>query len=177
MQIYVGGDMLNKGSQMMREAEKKDIKDMGFKPYAPQDDKEINDKSNHTESSNNGLAEKIVRNDTKAMLESEVLIFDYQRYAEGTIAEIGQIKGMKDMSKLILENIKDVDKIEQICREMIQKEVYIQCTDVRRTNIPEVGDRRSFGVNQYVYGVALDLTNGYGFLEWDEIIDNISSFK
>ena len=51
--------------------------------------------------------------------------------------------------------------------------MYIQCADVRRTNIPEVGDRRSFGVNQYVYGVALDLTDGVGFYEWNEILEDI----
>ena len=79
-QVYIGGDMLYKGSQLIREQEKRDIESVGLKPYAPQDDKEINDKSNQTKEANDGLAEKIVRNDTKAMLESDIVIFDYQRF-------------------------------------------------------------------------------------------------
>lgn len=172
-QVYIGGDMLYKGSQLLREQEKNDIIKIGLKPYAPQDDKEINDKSNQSEDTNNGLAEKIVRNDTKAMIESDILVFEYQRFAEGTITEIGQAKGMKDVAKLVLENIEDIDKVREICNKIIEKDVYIQCADVRRTNIPEVGDRRSFGVNQYVYGVALDLTDGVGFYEWNEILEDI----
>ena len=46
-----------------------------------------------------------------------------------------------------------------------------------RTDIPEKGDRRSFGVNQYVYGVCLDLTDGKGFYEWDEIMEELRNAK
>ena len=172
-QVYIGGDMLYKGSQLLRAQEAKDVLAAGLKPYAPQDDKEINDKTNQTKESNDGLAEKIVRKDTDAMINSDVLIFDYQRFAEGTIAEIGQIKGMKDMAMTILENWDDQGEVLHICAKMITKRVYIHCEDVRRTDIPEQGDRRSFGVNQYVYGVALDLTGGVGFYEWNEILADI----
>ena len=62
-QVYIGGDMLYYGSQLLREQEKRDIVNIGLIPYAPQDDKEINDKTNQTKEANDGLAEKIVRND------------------------------------------------------------------------------------------------------------------
>ena len=174
-QVYIGGDMLYKGSQLIREREKRDIESIGLKPYAPQDDKEINDKSNQTKEANDGLAEKIVRNDTKAMLESDIVIFDYQRFAEGTITELGQMKGMKDMAQLILDNISNIDVVAEICIDMVNKPVFVHCEDVRRTNIPECGDRRSFGVNHYVYGVALDVSNGKGFYDWEEILENLKN--
>ena len=171
-QVYIGGDMLYKASQMLREVERKAIEGIGYKAYAPQDDKEINDKSNQTKDSNDSLAERIVEKDTRAMLESDVVIFDYQRFAEGTIAEIGQMKGMRDMAQMILDNIDSRDKIIDLCTSMLSKKIYVHCEDVRRTNIPEQGDRRSFGVNQYVYGVAKDL-NGVGFYEFEDIIEDM----
>lgn len=73
-QIYLGGGMLDLGDQMLREWEKKELQRLGFKVYAPQDDKSINDKSNATQE---GLAERIVDNDTLGMQTSDILIFDY----------------------------------------------------------------------------------------------------
>lgn len=169
-QVYIGGDMLYYGSQLLREQEKRDIINIGLIPYAPQDDKEINDKTNQTKEANDGLAEKIVRNDTRAMMEADIVVFDYQRFAEGTITELGQMKGMKDMARLILDNL---DNAVEVCQRIIDKPVYVHCEDVRRTDIPEQGDRRSFGVNQYVHGVALDMSDGKGFYEWQEILDDI----
>lgn len=42
--IYLGGDMLSIGQQMRREWEKQELQRLGFKVYAPHDDKDINDK-------------------------------------------------------------------------------------------------------------------------------------
>ena len=55
----------------------------------------------------------------------------------------------------------------------LDKKVYPHLEDIRRTNIPECGDRRSWSVNQYVYGVCLDLTDGKGFYEWEEILEEL----
>lgn len=179
--VYIGGDMLYKGSQLLREKEKEMIVSRtNCVPYAPQDDKEINDKSNQSENSNNGLAEKIVLKDSKAMTESDILIFDVQRFAEGTICEVGQMLGMRDLAeaiKLIIELGWSLKSIEEICDGILNKQIYCHCEDIRRTDIPEVGDRRSFYINQYVYGAVLKLTNGKGFMEMEDIIDSINERK
>ena len=54
-QVYIGGDMLYKGSQLLRAQEVKDVLAAGLKPHTPQDDKEINDKTNQTKESHDVL--------------------------------------------------------------------------------------------------------------------------
>ena len=183
--IYLGGDMLKKGSQLLREQEANDLRKLGYEIYSPKDDKEINDKKNQTEESNNGLAEKIVYKDTKGILESDFIVIEPHENALGTMVELGQIKGMKDAYHIIrhwLHQNKDVQphvfyNFENEFEKMFDKQVYAHIEDVRRTDIPECGDRRSWGVNQYVYGVCLDLTNGRGLYEWNEILEELKNAK
>ena len=182
--IYNGGDMLLKGSRLQREQEKEDMKQLGFKIYNPLEDKEINDKSAQTEESNNKLAEKIVKKDTEGIIDSDIIVLEPLSHAIGSQIEMGQVKGMKDLAKMIIsisnrnEYIDDAfDEIIELCKKTISKPVFTHYEDVRRTNIPECGDRRSWSVNQYCYGVALDLTNGKGFYEWDEIINELKKIK
>ena len=179
-QIYLGGDLLKKGSQMLRDQEKKELEALGYTVYSPKDDKEINDKSNQTEDSNNGLAEKIVLKDTKGIIESDIIVIEPTNDALGTCVELGQIKGMKDIAlkirKLYWDTPDDNEfmlEIQKLCSAIINKKVYPHYEDIRRTDIPECADRRSWSVNQYVYGVCLDLTNGKGFYEWEEIKDQL----
>lgn len=183
--VYLAGDMLKKGSQILREMEANQIRELGYEIHSPKDDKEINDKKNQTEESNNGLAEKIVLKDTNGILESEIIVIEPTNDALGTMVELGQIKGMKDSYKMIckwLYENKDVPThvfnmfINEL-RPKLMKKIYPHYEDVRRTDIPEKGDRRSFGVNQYVYGVCLDLTDGKGFYEWDEIVEELRNAK
>ncbi|MCY1572410.1 nucleoside 2-deoxyribosyltransferase [Staphylococcus pettenkoferi] len=89
-QVYLGGDMLSIGQQMRREWEKQELQRLGFKVYAPQDDKGINDKQNAKQDK---LAERIVSNDTKGIVTSNIIIFDYLPHAQGTIAEMGYLQG------------------------------------------------------------------------------------
>lgn len=172
-QVYIAGDMLKKGSQLLREQEKREIEELGYKVHSPKDDKEINDKTNQTEESNNGLAEKIVLKDTKGIIDSDIIVIEPTNDALGTMVELGQIKGMKDLALMIseLDNISD---IHELCNSFINKKVYPHYEDIRRTNIPETADRRSWSVNQYVYGVCLDLTDGIGFYEWEEILEKLN---
>ena len=50
--IYLAGDMLKKGSILLREQEAKELRELGHKIYSPIEDKSINDKANQTEESN-----------------------------------------------------------------------------------------------------------------------------
>ena len=189
--IYLAGDMLKKGSILLREQEAKELRELGHKIYSPIEDKSINDKSNQTEESNNGLAERIVRNDTRGILNSDIIVIEAHENALGTMVELGQIKGYKDCArelKSILDNIvkseyDDSQAVNRLAMELhflikkYDKKVYPHLEDIRRTNIPEVGDRRSWSINQYVYGVCLDLTDGKGLYEWEEILEELKEVQ
>ena len=111
--IYLGGDMLSIGQQMRREWEKQELQRLGFKVYAPHDDKDINDKENAKQDK---LAERIVANDTLGMETSDVMIFDYLPHAQGTICEMGYAQHLKEQVRKILKfmfNVLTSDK-EQV---------------------------------------------------------------
>ncbi|MCY1585605.1 nucleoside 2-deoxyribosyltransferase [Staphylococcus pettenkoferi] len=154
--VYLGGDMLSHGQQMRREFEKKELERLGFDVYAPQDDDDVNDKVNANQE---GLAERIVYNDTAGIYKSDILIFDYLPHAQGTIAEMGYVHGL-------LQYV-DNDKYD----------IYVQCTDVRQGtgHIPSEQDRTEFSINQYVYGVILDITEGRGIQSFEEICQELIS--
>lgn len=181
MKTYLAGDMLKKGSILLREQEAKELRELGVEIYSPIEDKSINDKSNQTEESNNGLAERIVRNDTKGIIESDVIVIEPHENAIGTMVELGQIKGMKDAFLMIQDWLIEDERIGADVyidflvkfKGKLHKTVYPHLEDIRRTDIPECGDRRSWGINQYVYGVCLDLTDGKGLYTWSEIKEEL----
>ena len=189
--IYLAGDMLKKGSILLREQEAKELRELGHKIYSPIEDKSINDKTNQTEESNNGLAERIVRNDTRGILNSDIIVIEPHENALGTMVELGQIKGYKDcarelksiLDRLVKSECDDSQAVNRLAMELhflikkYDKKVYPHLEDIRRTNIPETGDRRSWSINQYVYGVCLDLTDGKGLYEWEEIIEELKEVQ
>lgn len=153
--IYNGGDMLSLANQARHANENLQLTAMGFQVYSPQDDKTINDKSNQTVESNNSLAEKIFDRDTKGMEQADIIIFEVSNNNVGTTTEIGQWA--------MQERIKPTGK-----------KYYFHSYDIRRTNIPEIGDRRSWSINQYLYGAILSL-NPKGIMEWPDIIKELRS--
>lgn len=50
--------------------------------------------------------------------------------------------------------------------------IFFHSYDIRRTNIPETGDRRSTSINQYLYGAILTL-NPKGIQSWEEIVEEL----
>lgn len=106
--------MLSIGQQMRREWEKQELQRLGFKVYAPHDDKDINDKANANQDK---LAERIVFNDTLGMETSDVMIFDYLPHAQGTICEMGYVQHLKKKVRMILRfmfNVPTSDKERDI---------------------------------------------------------------
>ena len=146
--IYIAGDMLSHGQQLRRAYEKSAFKQLGYEVYNPQDDKSINDKSSADQQ---GLAERIVENDTAGIENADIIVLDYLTHAQGTICELGYIQKLK--------------------REKPELEVYVHCTDVRQGtgHIPTEQDRAEFSINQYVYGVILEVTEGRGVQDFEEI--------
>ena len=151
--IYNGGDMLSTANQAAHAIENDTLRKLGFQVYSPQDDKMINDKSNQTVESNNSLAEKIFDRDTKGMEQADIIIFEVSNNNVGTTCEIGQWA--------MQERVKPTSK-----------RYYFHSYDIRRTNIPEVGDRRSWSINQYLYGAILSL-NSQGIQSWNSIINEL----
>lgn len=181
--VYLAGDIMTKGSQLQRESEGFEIKALGIELYNPKDNKEINDKANANQ---DGLAERIVKQDSEAIYASDILIIEPQPFALGTITELGQVKGRKDLAKEIVEIGKDVSRsndevlcdILELAHKAVEQMVLPHYQDIRRfQGVTESEDRRSLGINQYVYGVVLDLTDGKGFYEWDEILEELKKVR
>ena len=179
---YLAGHMLDAGAVMRREWEAEQLRKAGATLHVPHEDKSINDKANAVQE---GLAERIVANDTKGIIDSDVIVIDAHENGKGTLVELGQIKGMKDMAMIIQDLITKyededqsiydlVNEISNTCLDVEEKKVYAHNTDIRRANDkPQAGDRREYAPNQYVYGTVLDLTEGKGFYYWDEIIEEV----
>ena len=190
--IYVAGDLLSEGAKMRRAWEAEQLRSTGATLHVPHEDKSINDKANAVQE---GLAERIVENDTKGIIDSDVIVIDAHENGKGTLVELGQIKGMKDMAEIILDInrsfeerheqegdwasyrdmvIDELDAVYEVAETVMAKKVYAHNTDIRRANDkPQAGDRREYGPNQYVYGAVLELTDGKGFYDWDEIIEEV----
>ena len=180
--IYTAGDMLSEGARMRRAWEAEQLRKAGATLHVPHEDKSINDKANAVQE---GLAERIVANDTKGIIDSDIIVIDAHENGKGTLVELGQIKGMKDMAMIIQDLITKyedenhsiydlVNEISNTCLDVEEKKVYAHNTDIRRANDkPQAGDRREYAPNQYVYGTVLDVTNGVGFYDWDEIIEEV----
>lgn len=161
MQVYLAGDMLSEGQQLRRTYEKERIEELGFKVYNPSDDKSINDKKNAKQ---DNLAERIIENDTRGISESHILVFDYLPHAQGTLTELGYVQAI----------------LREMKRESFKPPlVFVQCTDIRQGNghIPTESDRFEFSINQYVYGVILEVTEGRGIQSFDEILETLREIK
>lgn len=182
--VYIAGDLMHKGNRMLREMEKQDIINLGMEYYNPQDNDSINSKKDL--SSEEALAEKIVREDKIRMWESDLATIDYLPGSIGTTVEIGIYHGMKENAAKIKEVLNNpemskedmLDEINYICDRVLGKKIFVQHNDIRRdTQGAEYGDRRSFSNNAFLYGVVLELTNGVGFQSWNEIVNELKQIK
>ena len=189
---YLAGHMLDAGAVMRREWEAEQLRSAGANLHVPHEDKSINDKANAVQE---GLAERIVSNDTQGIINSDIIVIDAHENGKGTLVELGQIKGMRDMAKIILDinrsfeerheqegdwatyrdmAMDELDAVYEAAETVLEKKVYAHNTDIRRANDkPQAGDRREYAPNQYVYGTVLELTDNHGFYDWDEIIEEV----
>lgn len=182
--IYMAGHILNDAMVDYREKQHKEVEDIkGVKPYSPHQDKSINDKSNAEQT---GLAERILSNDFKAMQESDIFVFDVLNEGLGTIAEIGIVLGMKHQAQKLIEaydNSIYTTTSENIAEEIkeakriVTKPVLCYCSDIRQGHGKSYidPDRAEFSTNQFVYGSVLSLTNGEGFISWEEVKERLAS--
>ena len=169
---YLGGDIMTYGSNLARQEEYDKFKAAGIpgEVYSPVQNKSINDKSNMTEEENNHLAEKITEADIERLWNSDYTVLCPEQSAIGTMCEMGVLYGWKYMAAKLLEIFKEklLDKeltyeevLESIVREIdriYKKQNYAHYFDIRTNHLNEKDWRRSFSINQLLYGMILYAT-------------------
>ena len=182
---YVGGDIMTHGSQLARqeECDKMDAAGLQITYYSPAQNKSINDKSNMTEEQNNCLAEKITAADIERLWNSDFAVMCAEQSAIGTLCEIGCLFGWKYMADRLLEICKSTDfndndqfaeAIEEEIRRIANKNVFAHYFDIRTNHLNEKDWRRSFGINQLLYGMILDCTKDHKLHEnFDSVLEEL----
>ena len=170
-QCYNLGDMLYKGSQLLRAKETEELREIGVPVYSAAEqnkDGDINDKQNQTKESNADLHAHIFKKDMDNIYASDLIIANPERFAEGSIAELGAVETFNDIHSTMSDIVDNpeltaeekVKAIQAWLEENPYKEVYVHLEDIRCTNIEEVGYDRSFYVNQFVRGLAVAAQTG-----------------
>jgi hypothetical protein len=182
MLLYNAGGCLMLGEIMQRKAEQQKLEELEIPMFNP-----INADHNDKKKNKNdgGLAERIVANDTEHILNATHVMIEPLPSSLGTTVELGQIfqhnliMDMLDEAYQTSENVSDFGvKVREIMQKYPKKKVYPHYHDIRRVEgITETEDRRSLGINQYVYGVCLALSDGKGFYEYDEIYADLVNEK
>lgn len=182
---YLGGDIMNFGSNLARQYEYDKFKEAGIpgSVYSPVMNKSINDKSNMTEEENNHLAEKICEADIERLWNSDYTVLCPEQSAIGTMCEMGVLYGWRymleqlgremtdqwlqnhtDKDNLDFYNLTDKDKIElfdylfENMSKQYNKKNFAHYFDIRTNHLNEKDWRRSFSINQMLYGMILYAT-------------------
>ena len=182
---YLGGDIMTHGSNLARQYEyDKFIEaEIPVDIYSPVMNKSINDKSSMTEEENNHLAEKIVEADVERLWNSDFTVLSTEQSAIGTMCEMGILYGWKYMADKLLDIFYDCMENEQMTYEDVihhviteiqriqDKKNYAHYFDIRTNHLNEKDWRRSFSINQFLYGIILAATaDGQLHNHFDEII-------
>ena len=190
---YVGGDIMTHGSQLARqeECDKMDAAGLKVQYYSPAQNKSINDKSNMTEEQNNCLAEKITAADIERLWNSDFAVMCTEQSAIGTMCELGCLFGWKYMAEQLLDICGQVGTIHEvaassekqaemlsnllteICR-IADKNIFAHYFDIRTNHLYEKDWRRSFGINQLLYGMILECTKDHKLHEnFDSVLEEL----
>lgn len=179
---YMGGHLLNEAMLDYRQKQHEEVEGIvGVTPYSPHNDKSINDKANAVQE---GLAERILHNDFRAMQKSDIFIFDILNEGLGTISELSIVLGMKHQAQKIIDKYYDVDfrvldnnTQDDILEayKIVNKPILTYCSDIRQGHSKPYNDpdRAEFSTNQFIYGVILELTNGKGLISWEEVLEEL----
>ena len=197
---YVGGDIMTHGSQLARqeECDKMDAAGLQVQYYSPAQNKSINDKSNMTEEQNNCLAEKITAADIERLWNSDFAIMCTEQSAIGTMCELGCLFGWKYMADRLMEiegNILDkylpnnrhpspeewvniraemFDELNYEIQRIAMKNIFAHYFDIRTNHLNEKDWRRSFSINQLLYGMILECTKDHKLHEnFDSVLEEL----
>ena len=181
---YLGGDIMTHGSNLARQYEYDKFIEAKIPVdiYSPVMNKSINDKSNVTEEENNHLAEKIVAADVERLWNSDFTVLSTEQSAIGTMCEMGILYGWKYMADKLQDIIYEdrtagktkeetFHDLEAEITRIYDKQNYAHYFDIRTNHLNEKDWRRSFSINQFLYGIILAATEDHQLHNhFDEII-------
>lgn len=183
---YLGGDIMSFGSNLARQYEYDKFQELGLDVdvYSPVQNKSINDKGSVTEEENNHLAEKITDADIERLWNSDFVVMSPEQSAVGSLCETGCLFGWKYMAERLMEvYIKSLRKTgdkkeaaDDLIKEILRisdKKDYFHYFDIRNTNLNEKGWRRSFSINQLLYGMILYTAENGDFESFDDIMQHL----
>lgn len=190
---YVGGDIMTHGSQLARqeECDKMDAAGLNVQYYSPAQNKSINDKSNMTEEQNNCLAEKITAADIERLWNSDFAVMCTEQSAIGTMCELGCLFGWKYMADRLLDICGQVGTVDEIAfsdekqaemgvrlleeiGRIYNKNIFAHYFDIRTNHLNEKDWRRSFSINQLLYGMILECTRDHKLHEnFDSVLEEL----
>ena len=179
---YLGGDIMTYGSNLARQEEYDKFKAAGIpgEVYSPVQNKSINDKSNMTEEENNHLAEKICEADIERLWNSDYTVLCPEQSAIGTMCEMGVLYGWRYMANKLIDIYKSrpysdaetvLDMVMTQIEKIADKKNFAHYFDIRTNHLNEKDWRRSFSINQMLYGMILyATTDGTLHNSFDEIL-------
>lgn len=183
---YLGGDIMSFGSNLARQYEYDKFNELNLNVdvYSPVQNKSINDKNSVTEEENNHLAEKITEADIERLWNSDFVVMCPEQSAIGSICETGCLFGWKWMAEKLMhtyyEVLAETNNKTQASNEMFKeikrisnKENYFHYFDIRNTSLNEKGWRRSFSINQLLYGMILYTAKNGDFESFDDIMSHL----
>lgn len=189
---YLGGDIMSFGSNLARQYEYDKFIEMNLpvEVYSPVQNKSINDKSNMTEEENNVLAEKITAADIERLWNSDFVVMEPAQTAIGSMCELGCLFGWKYMADKLFEICGQVGTIDEIANSVEKqqallsalldeisrisyKDVYCHYFDIRTNHLNEKDWRRSFSINQLLYGMIRYVEKNGDIETFDEIMQQL----
>ena len=183
---YLGGDIMSFGSNLARQYEYDKFLEMGLpvEVYSPVQNKSINDKSNMTEEENNHLAEKITEADIERLWNSDFVVMCPEQSAIGSMCETGCLFGWKWMAEKLLSLYQeskvngedDEQTLTRIYDELLRindKKNFFNYFDIRTNHLNEKDWRRSFSINQLLYGMILYTSETGDFESFENIMKRL----
>lgn len=189
---YLGGDIMSFGSNLARQYEYDKFIAMGLpvEVYSPVQNKSINDKSNMTEEQNNHLAEAITEADIERLWNSDFVVMCPEQSAIGSMCETGCLFGWKYMANRLLDICGEVGNVDEVMadrdkrdellgkllREIVrinEKLNYFHYFDIRTNHLNEKDWRRSFSINQLLFGMILYTSETGQIDSFDDIMAHL----
>lgn len=174
------------GSNLARQYEYNKFKelDLPVDVYSPVMNKSINDKSNMTEEENNHLAEKITEADIERLWHSDFVVMCPEQSAIGSLTEVGCLFGWKYMTDKLLEMMHTLEEkqtnieviyatIKSEIERINSKDIYCHYFDIRTNHLNEKDWRRSFSINQLLYGMILYMEKNGDIETFEEIMEDL----